>query len=176
VLTGMALLVTSGLATTASAVAAVPLCNGLPAMIAGNMGTPFPDVINGFEDNDIICGRGGNDTINAGVGPDRVFAVRSASRPLVVPVRCPGRATQGLVALVVRLLLVAQRSRYREEFGGELLPYRHLAAHLTQRPEKTSVSCLTRSYGALFTSRAICNHSASTRSTGRVHRRCVARR
>ncbi|PZS15402.1 MAG: hypothetical protein DLM60_17260 [Pseudonocardiales bacterium] len=33
----------------------------------------------------------------------------------------PGRAASGLVALAVRLLPVAQRPRYREEFGVELV-------------------------------------------------------
>jgi hypothetical protein len=37
----------------------------------------------------------------------------------VAPAR-PGRALRGVVGLAVRLLPVAQRSRYREEFGVEL--------------------------------------------------------
>jgi hypothetical protein len=52
---------------------------------------------------------------------DRARRCAAFGASAVVAGATPGRAARGLVVLAVRLLPVAQRPRYREEFGVELV-------------------------------------------------------
>lgn len=50
----------------------------------------------------------------------RSVVARGSTETAAVARAMPGRAIRGMVGLAVRLLPVAQRPRYREEFGDEL--------------------------------------------------------
>ncbi len=52
---------------------------------------------------------------------DRARRCAAFGASAVVAGAMPGRTARGLVVLAMRLLPVAQRSRYREEFGVELV-------------------------------------------------------